>query len=35
MSGTMCDQGVLARMKGRVVEMVVRAVEMYGLEAGV
>lgn len=34
MSGTMCDQGVLARMKGRVVEMEVRAVGMYGLEAG-
>lgn len=36
MSGTMCDRRVSARMKGKVLKkMVVRAMKMYGLEAGV
>lgn len=34
-SGTTRDQRVSARMKGEVLKMVVGAVKMYGLEAGV
>lgn len=33
-SGTACDRGVLAAMKGKALKMAARAAEMYGLEAG-